>query len=84
MTTPLAVSEYAYQPFLKAIKDSINKEDPEKCLVLGDKCVRVAKAAYVIYDVETNEEIDRLEIMQNEDGIDTENRIEKMKAYLGV
>ena len=37
------------------------------------KFVIVAKATYVIYDSETVEEIDRVEILQNDDEIDIEN-----------
>ncbi|MCR4587520.1 MAG: DUF262 domain-containing protein [Lachnospiraceae bacterium] len=84
MTTPLAVSEYTYQPFLKAIKDAIDKEDRDRCLDLGDRHIRVAKAAYVVYDAATETEIDRVVIAHNDQGIDTENRIEKMKTYLGL
>lgn len=84
LTTPKAVSEYAYQPFLKAVKDDINKEDREKSLLLGDKYVRVDKASYVIFDSVTHDEIERIVISQNENGIDTENRIEKLKTHLGL
>ena len=35
--------------------------------------------AFLIKDNESEEELERIEIEQNESGIDTENRIEKLK-----
>ena len=37
-------------------------------------------SAFVTYNLGSNEEIGRIEISQNEEGIDTEDRIKKYKA----
>lgn len=81
-------STKTYQPFLKEVDryDNINTEDWGMNLYWEDDTYTVCENdAFVTYRYDeksdTVEELvdERIDIAQNEDGIDTENRIEKYK-----
>lgn len=81
-------STKTYQPFLKEVDryDNINTEDWGMNLYWEDDTYTVCENdAFVTYRYDeksnTEEELvdERIDIAQNEDGIDTENRIEKYK-----
>lgn len=73
-------SENAYNPFLKALEntfDSCRYDAYEERLIVDEKFyIWFENSAYVIYDLETDREIARLDINQR-NGVDTENRLEK-------
>lgn len=82
MLTETKWSENTYQPFLKAVDaDKLSRDDLGQYIVLSNIYVDCKNNAYVIYGNETDEEIDRLPVMQNEDGIDVEDRIIKLKNH---
>ena len=65
---------------MKAVDaDKISRDDLGQYIVLSNIYVDCENDAYVIYDNETDEEIDRLPVLQNENGIDIEDRIIKLK-----
>lgn len=80
MLTETKWSENTYQPFLKAVDaDKLSRDDLGQYIVLSNIYIDCENDAYVIYDNETDEEIDRLPVLQNENGIDIEDRIIKLK-----
>lgn len=72
------VSENAFQPFLKAVDNNgnISRDHYGMKLVYKDTFVECCNDAYVVKDTSTKQEVRRLQICQ-EDGIDTEDRIQK-------
>lgn len=85
-------SAKTYQPFLKEVEqdDNLDPDDQGMSLYWDDEswtvCENDAFVTYC-YDEELEETVEileeRIDIKQNEDGIDMENRIEKYKALLG-
>ena len=75
-------STNSYQPFLKAVDvgDNLSRDDLGTRLVFGEFYVECENAAYVVLNLETGAEEDRLTINQRDD-IDTEDRIKKFKAW---
>ena len=81
----LNLSDYAYQPFLKAIdkNDRISKDNYYNNRIIEDDFnIFVTNNAYVLKDKETDDIIEKIYIEQNENGIDTEDRILKMQKFL--
>jgi hypothetical protein len=76
--TEYSWSSNAKQPFMSAIDNgSLNRDDNGCSLYYDGVIVRCKNSAFVICLTETGEELSRIMIAQNQDGIDTENRIEK-------
>ncbi len=48
----------------------------------GDTYIACENAAYVLKNVNTDEEIERIEIEQDDNGIDTVDRIGLLKKYI--
>lgn len=75
------VSENSYNPFLKAVNDNVWREHWGNRIYLSEK--EFLKETQTSYRVISNDEDEALlmefAINQNEKGIDTENRIEKMR-----
>jgi hypothetical protein len=83
MQTESNISENTYQPFLKAIyKNKLSKDDYGQRAIDGDNYVVCANSAYVVKNTATNVEVDRIAIVQNDKGIDTEDRIKKLQLVL--
>ncbi len=74
-------SENAYQPFLRAIGE-VDRNDLGRRIVCRHSYIRAQNDCYAAYDLETGAEIARLTIPQNDDGIDTEDRIQLASAWL--
>lgn len=73
-------SESSYQPFLKTIDDAhLSSEYRGKRIILENVYVSCINDAYVVFRNDNDEEVYRIEISQNSDGVDTENRLEKLK-----
>lgn len=83
MWTEFSWSSNARQPFLYEIDPQrINRDDSGQTLSYGDKFVKCLNSAFVVYDTATKTELARLEIAQNHDQIDIEDRIKLGKACL--
>lgn len=83
MMTETKWSENTYQPFLRAIDESrLSRDKMGQYLLCGDKYIEAVNDGYSVCDTAKEEkedaEIYRITVTQNEHGIDTENRIEKM------
>lgn len=77
--TQRQASQNAFQPFLKVVddNDNISRDELGQYLVYEDTYLECYNDAYVVKDLDNNEEVRRLQINQNENGIDTEDRIQK-------
>ena len=85
MQTKSQWSSSTYMPYLKAVDPEgkrLNKDSMGQRLDFGDKHIACENAAYVLKNTETDEVIERIEIKQNESGIDMEDRIIRLKNYL--
>jgi len=80
MTTNSKWSENTYQPFLKAIdSDHLDRDDFGRTIIRNGKRVENKKDCFVVSDIATKNIVQTIQITQNQDGIDTEDRIQKMK-----
>ena len=75
------VSENSYNPFLKALSDDVWREHWGNRIYLNEKqFLRETQTSYRVISNDENEDLlDEIVINQNQNGIDAENRIEKMK-----
>ena len=81
MLTESKWSENTYQPFLKAVDEKrLSREHWGQRIIVGDKYIKCENDAYVVRLSSNDEETYRLPITQNEQGIDTEDRIQKLKS----
>lgn len=76
------VSENSYNPFLKAVNNNVWREHWGNRIYLNEKeFLRETQTSYRVISNDENEVLlMEFAINQNEKGIDTENRIEKMKS----
>lgn len=80
MVTSTKLSENSYQPFLKVIdSDHLDRDDYGTRLKYDNNFVFCESNRFVVKDSK-NEEKGKIPISQNENGIDTENRIEKYRS----
>lgn len=80
MQTQYHISTSTYQPFLKAIDArNLSLEHFGERIIRGDEYIICENSTYVVKGNETGEEIERVSIDQNDQGVDTEDRIEKMR-----
>lgn len=90
MATKTRLSPSSYMPFLKgADAEHISREDLGQKLVYKDEYIEFTNNAYIhkkrikeVNDDTQDELVDTIQIQQNADGIDTEDRIVKLKKYL--
>ena len=83
MTTETKLSSNSYMPFLKAADPkNISKDHYGRRLVYGAYYIESLHDGFVIKSTEDDSVISKITIAQNEEGIDIENRIEKLKSYL--
>lgn len=76
-------SENAYDPFLySTFPDCIAREYNGRFLHIEDEFIISSRDAFIIYNWDSEEETGRLRIKQDENGIDLEDRIRKLKRYL--
>lgn len=77
------VSEKSYQPYLAEVDEKLLSIDSYgKYSVLDNMKISFTKSSIRIEDVKDGTLIENLAISQTEDGIDTEDRIIKLKNYL--
>ncbi|MDY3854445.1 MAG: DUF262 domain-containing protein [Butyribacter sp.] len=83
MQTEIQASENTYDPFLYSVLPvCITREYGGRYLHIEDDYIESENDAFVVYDWDSENEIDRLPIKQNENGIDKEDRIKKLQKYL--
>lgn len=77
-------SENSYNPFLKGVDDNVWRDYYGNYIYLDeDKLLKETQSSYQIVSNDENKEVlDEFFICQNGNGIDTENRIEKMKKIM--
>lgn len=82
MQTKSQWSSNTYMPYLKAVDDAhLSKDSMGQRLVYGDRHIVCINEGFLLRN---NDEsvVETIMIQQNEDGIDIENRIEKLKQYV--
>lgn len=78
-----AVSSLAWSPFLKAIDTTtLSKDDCGMKLVSNEYYVVCLEAGYFVFKKGEEKPVEIFAPVQNEEGIDTENRIEKFREPL--
>lgn len=83
MTTQSKMSSNSYMPFLKeADSKNISRDDFGKRLIYGDYYIESCHNSFVVKSLEDDSILSEVVISQNNNGIDVENRIEKLKSYL--
>lgn len=83
MSTESKVSENTYQPFLKAVyKNKLSKDHYGERAIDGDNYILCENSTYVVKNNTTNVKVERVIITQNNNGIDTEDRIKKLQSIL--
>ncbi len=75
------LSENAYNPFLKAVDKNVSREDWGDRIYISDNVyIRETQTSYQVILNDENKTVQKeFVITQNENGIDTENRIVKMR-----
>ncbi len=83
LLTAFNYSGTTYQPFLKTVDaDNVAGNYWGQRIVIGKSYIICQNNAYVIKMSGTDEEIEAVPIRQNADGIDTEDRIQKMMGAI--
>ena len=83
MQTESRLSESSYAPALKAASDShLSKKDYGDRLIFDDVYITCEKDSYLIRKNEDDSFVGSIEIKQNADGIDIEDRIIVLKNYI--
>ena len=85
MQTRSYISENSYSPYLKEADPDgkhLDKDSYGARLVFGDKHIISQNSAFVVRDNTTEEVLDTIDIRQDECGIDTEDRIVKLKDFI--
>lgn len=76
-------SSNTYMPFLKAADDAhLSKEDMGQRLIYGAAHIICENSSYVVRKNEDESVVETIDISQNEQGVDTEDRIIKLKGYI--
>ncbi len=78
--TPNQSSINAYQPFAKQLElssERINRNEYGTFVMDGTKKIKCDNSAYRIREIDSDEDLEVIEINQDENGIDTEDRIAK-------
>ena len=83
MQTRQQLSGNSYYPYLKVASEShLSKDDMGQKLVFGDEHIICTNNSYLRRKNEDESIVDTISIPQNEDGIDTEDRIIVLKNYI--
>lgn len=83
MQTKSQWSSSTYMPFLKEADEAhLNKDAAGQRLVYGEKYIVCQNNAYEMRSSETNQVIDTIEITHDENGVDVEDRIQKLKLIV--
>ena len=85
MQTQYYISQNSYSPYLKAADPDgkhLDKDAYGERLVFGDVHIISRNSVFIIRHNETEEVLETIDICQDEEGIDTEDRIIKLKDYI--
>jgi hypothetical protein len=83
MKTESQISESTYQPFLKEVfKQKVSKDHYGKRAIDGGNYIVCENSAFVFKSTLTDTEVERIQITQNENGIDVEDRIKKLQSFV--
>ena len=83
MQTKTQWSQNTYMPYLKECDDAhLSKDEMGQYLVYDDVYIACENDSYGVYNNEDDSLVDTVSISQNDDGIDTEDRIIKLKKYV--
>ena len=83
MQTKTQWSQNTYMPYLKECDDAhLSKDEMGQYLVYEDVYIACENDSYGVYNNEDDSLVDTVSISQNDDGIDTEDRIIKLKKYV--
>lgn len=83
MQTKTQWSQNTYMPYLKAADDAhLSRDDMGQRLIYGDEHIICTNNSYLRRKNEGEVIVDTISIAQNEDGIDTEDRITVLKDYI--
>lgn len=83
MQTAKKRSENSYYPYLKVASDAhLSKNDKGRRLIFGDEYIVCTNNSYLRRKNEDDVIVDTINIAQNSDGIDTEDRIYVLKNYI--
>ena len=79
LLTQSKFSQSSYQPFLKIVdSERLSRDHNGHRIILNNQYITCENDGYYIYDELTKEVVEKVLINQNDENIDTENRIEKM------
>lgn len=85
MQTKTQWSQNTYMPYLKEADDAhLSRDEFGQYLVYKDVYIACENDSYGVYKIEDDSLIDTITISQNEQGIDTEDRIIKLKKYIAT
>ena len=85
MWTESMLSSRAYQPFLYELDNAnLSQDDNGQSIIKNGKRITVNNVEYIETDIMTGEIIREVMILQNEAGIDKEDRIEKSKSFFDL
>lgn len=83
MQTRTQMSQNSYYPYLKVASEAhLSKDDMGQRLIFGDEHIICTNNSYLRRKNVGNKIVDTIVIPQNEDGIDTEDRITLLKNYI--
>ncbi len=83
MQTRTQVSSNSYYPYLKAASDShLSRDDMGQRLIFDDEHIICTNNSYLRRKNENDAIVDTIHITQNEDGVDTEDRIILLDNYI--
>lgn len=83
MQTKTQWSENTYMPYLKAADEAhLSRDDMGQRLIYGDEHIICTNNSYLRRKNEGEAIVDTISIAQNENGIDTEDRITVLKDYI--
>ena len=81
------MSENSYNPFLKVLKDNVSREHFGNRIYITEKeyMIETQKSYQIISNEDDAKVLREFKIYQNEKtGIDSENRVEKMKREISI
>ena len=83
MQTKTQWSRNTYMPFLKVVSDShLSRDDMGQRLIFGDEHIICTNNSYLRRKNEDNSVLDTIPIVQNDNSIDTEDRIIVLRNYI--
>lgn len=78
-------SENSYDPFLYEVNPNwISRDDLGEFLIVDDEYIECTNDAFIFRDLKSEIETKRLEIARNDEGVDVEDRVQKLREYLNI